>query len=188
MSQRYVLFGYFVCEPCVLYSTNFLICIKYCCVTFLVECYDMVLAVVMSVPENVWDECYCTVLVSYTSVTVVTSWLLLRTSEWLNFTPHIVFTEYLGNQTRIKMVNYAFYSTTKANKQKYSIFTGVDIVIFYAWYIDNRDLQSCQVGQGKDVALTTPVQSTLCIPGHQAVLRLASGLDTMWHTSSRCSD
>ena len=27
--------------------------------------------------------------------------------------------------------------------------------------LDNRDLQSCQVGQGKDVAITTPVQSTL---------------------------
>ena len=41
-------------------------------VTSIVECYEMVLAVIMSVPENV------TVLVpvTYTSVTVVTSWLL----------------------------------------------------------------------------------------------------------------
>ena len=29
-------------------------------VTSLVECYEMVLAIIMSVPENVWDECYCT--------------------------------------------------------------------------------------------------------------------------------
>ena len=30
------------------------------CVTSLVECYEMVLAIIMAVPENVWDECYCT--------------------------------------------------------------------------------------------------------------------------------
>ena len=29
-------------------------------VTSLVECYEMVLAIIMSVPENVWDECYST--------------------------------------------------------------------------------------------------------------------------------
>ena len=29
-------------------------------VTSLVEYYEMVLAVIMSVPENVWDECYWT--------------------------------------------------------------------------------------------------------------------------------
>ena len=29
-------------------------------VASLVECYEMVLAVIMSVPENVWDECYRT--------------------------------------------------------------------------------------------------------------------------------
>ena len=29
-------------------------------VTSLVECYKMVLAIIMSVPENVWDECYRT--------------------------------------------------------------------------------------------------------------------------------
>ena len=41
-------------------------------VTSIVECYEMVPAVIMSVPENV------TVLVpvTYTSVTVVISWLL----------------------------------------------------------------------------------------------------------------
>ena len=49
----------------------------------------------------------------------------------------------------------------------------------------NRDLQSCQVGQGKDVAITTPAQPTLCVLGHQAVPRLASGLDSVWHTSTR---
>ena len=30
------------------------------CVASLVECYEMVLAIIVSVPENVWDECYCT--------------------------------------------------------------------------------------------------------------------------------
>ena len=87
-------------------------------------------------------------------------------------------------------------------QQKYKVFTGVDISIIYvpqkmefialyleityAYYIlrDNRDLQSCQVGQGKDVAITTPVQSTLCTLGHQVVPRLASGLDSMWHIST----
>ena len=88
-------------------------------------------------------------------------------------------------------------------QQKYNVFTGVDISIIYVpqkkmefiasylentcvYYIllDNRDLQSCQVGQGKDVAITTPVQSTLCTCGHQAVPRLASGLDSMWHIST----
>ena len=47
--------------------------------------------------------------------------------------------------------------------------------------LDNRDLQSCQVGQGKDVVITTPAQSTLCTLDHQAVPRLVSGLDSMWH-------
>ena len=88
-------------------------------------------------------------------------------------------------------------------QQKYNVFTGVDISIIYVpkkdgvyciifinylcYYIllDNRDLQSCQVGQGKDVAITTPAQSTLCTLGHQAVPRLASGLNSMWHTSTR---
>ena len=31
-----------------------------CNVTSLVECYETVLAIIMSVPENVWDECYRT--------------------------------------------------------------------------------------------------------------------------------
>ena len=89
-------------------------------------------------------------------------------------------------------------------QQKYNIFTGVDILIIYmypkrtkfiasyleitcVYYIllDNCDLQSCQVGQGKDVAITTPAQSTLCVLGHQAVPELASSLDSMWHTSTR---
>ena len=53
-----------------------------CCVTSLVECYEMVLAVIMSVSENVWDEwnwtcssylheCYC----GYKLVTAVHMWL-----------------------------------------------------------------------------------------------------------------
>ena len=50
--------------------------------------------------------------------------------------------------------------------------------------LDNLDLQSCQVGQRKDVAINTPVQATLCTLSHQAVQRLASGLDSMWHTST----
>ena len=59
-------------------------------------------------------------------------------------------------------------------QQKYNVFTGVDIAIIYVpkktefiasyleitcvYYIllDNRGLHSCQVGQGKDVAITTP--------------------------------
>ena len=51
--------------------------------------------------------------------------------------------------------------------------------------LDKRDLQSCEVRQGTDVAITTPAQSTLCTLGHQAVPRLVSGLDSMWHTSTR---
>ena len=34
--------------------------VTFCPVTSLVECYEMVLAIFMSVPENVWDECFCT--------------------------------------------------------------------------------------------------------------------------------
>ena len=43
----------------------------------------MVLAIIMSVPENVWDVSNVTVPVpaTYTSVTEVTSWLLLCTSD-----------------------------------------------------------------------------------------------------------
>ena len=48
--------------------------------------------------------------------------------------------------------------------------------------LDNRDLQSCQGVQGKVVAITTPAQSTLCVLGHQAVPRLASGMDSMFST------
>ena len=61
----------------------------------------------------------------------------------------------------------------------------LEITCTYYILLDNRDLQSCQVGQGKDVAITTPAQSTLCVLGHQAFPRLASGLDSMWHTSTR---
>ena len=61
----------------------------------------------------------------------------------------------------------------------------LEITCVYYILLDSRDLQSCQVGQGKDVAITTSAQSTLCVLGHQAaVLRLASGLDSMWHTST----
>ena len=92
-------------------------------------------------------------------------------------------------------------------QQKYNAFTGADILIIYipkkdgvyylifrsylcllhcVYYIqlDNRDLQSCQVTQGKDVAIIAISKSTLCTLGHQAVPRLISGLDLMWHTST----
>ena len=59
-----------------------------------------------------------------------------------------------------------------------------EITCVYYILLDNRDLQSCQVGQGKDMAITTPAQSTLCTLGHQAVPWLASGLDSMWHIST----
>ena len=61
----------------------------------------------------------------------------------------------------------------------------LEITCVYYILLDNHDLQSCQVGQGKDMAITTPVQSTLRVLGHQAVPRLASGLDSMWPTSTR---
>ena len=61
----------------------------------------------------------------------------------------------------------------------------LEITCVYYILLDNCDLQSCQVGEGKDVAITTPAQSTPCVLGHQAVPRLASGLDSMWHTSTR---
>ena len=61
----------------------------------------------------------------------------------------------------------------------------LEITCVYYILLDNRDLQSCEVGQGKDVAITTPAQSTLCVLGHQVFPRLASGLDSMWHTSTR---
>ena len=57
----------------------------------------------------------------------------------------------------------------------------LEIICVYYILLDNRDSQSCQVGQGKDVAITTPAQSTFCTLGHQAVPKLASGLDSMWH-------
>ena len=41
------------------------------------------------------------------------------------------------------------------------------------------------MGQGKGVAINTPAQATLCTLSHQAVPILASGLDSMWHTSTR---
>ena len=80
-------------------------------------------------------------------------------------------------------------------KQKYSVCTGIGTLIIHVppkqftapyskitcdYYIplDNRGLQNCQVGQGKDVAITTPAQLTLCVLGHQAVPSLASGLDS----------
>ena len=41
----------------------------------------------------------------------------------------------------------------------------LEITCTYYILLDNRDWQSCQVGQGKDVAITTPAQSTLCVLG-----------------------
>ena len=61
----------------------------------------------------------------------------------------------------------------------------LEIICVYYILLDNRDLQSCQIGEGKDVVITTPAQSSRCILGHQAVPRLASDLDSMWHTSTR---
>ena len=60
----------------------------------------------------------------------------------------------------------------------------LEITCVYYILLDNHDLQSCQVGQGKDVAITTPAQLTLCSLGHQAVPWLAGGLDSMWHIST----
>ena len=83
-------------------------------------------------------------------------------------------------------------------QQQYNAFTGADILIIYiypkrmefitlyseitcVYYIqlDIRDLQSCQVDQGKNVAIIAISKSTLCTLGHQAVPRLVSGLDLM---------
>ena len=61
----------------------------------------------------------------------------------------------------------------------------LEITCVYKILLDNRDLQSCQGEQGKDVVVIAPAQSTLCTLGHQAVLRLVSGLDSMCHTSTR---
>ena len=167
-------------------------------VTSLVECYEMVLAIIMSVPENVWDESYRTCS-SYLHKCYWGYWLVTAVHKWHILHSHIVFTQYLGIRHEAKYSIMHFIQ----QQQKYSVFTGVAILIIYvpkrtefitlyleitcAYYIplDNRDLQSCQVGQGKDVAITNPAQSTLCVLGHQAFPRLASGLDSMWHTSTR---
>ena len=61
----------------------------------------------------------------------------------------------------------------------------LEITCVYYIQRDNRDLQSCQVDQGKDVAIIAISKSTLCTLGHQAVPRLFSGLDLIWHTSTR---
>ena len=61
----------------------------------------------------------------------------------------------------------------------------LEITCVHYVLLDNRDLQNCQIEQEKGVAITTHYQSTLCTLGHQAVNRLASGLDSMWHTSIR---
>ena len=61
----------------------------------------------------------------------------------------------------------------------------LEITCAYYILLDDHDWQSCQVGQGKDVNITTPAQSTLRVLGHQAFPRLASGLNSMWHTSTR---
>ena len=134
---------------------------------------------------------------------MVTSWLLLCTRDSILHS-HIVFTEYPGNQKQTKRSIMHFIK----QQQKYNAFTGADILIIYipkkdgvyylilrnylcllhcVYYIqlDNRDLQSCQVDQGKDVAIIAISKSTLCTLGHQAVPRLVSGLDLMWHTSTR---
>ena len=64
----------------------------------------------------------------------------------------------------------------------------LEITCVYQILLDNRDLQSCQIGQGKDVAITTPTRSILCTLSHQAVPTLVNGLDSMWHISTRGSD
>ena len=87
-------------------------------------------------------------------------------------------------------------------QQKYNVFAGVDILIIYALkndrvyciifrnypcpliLLDSHDLQSCQIGQGKYVAITSPAQSTLFTLGRQAVSGLTNCLESMWNTPS----
>ena len=61
----------------------------------------------------------------------------------------------------------------------------LEITCVYYIQLDNCDLQSCQVDQGKDVAIIAISKSTLCTLRHQTVLRLVRGLDLMWHTSTK---
>ena len=64
----------------------------------------------------------------------------------------------------------------------------LEITCVHYILLNNRDLQSYQVEQGNDVAITSPAQSTLCILGHQSVPRLATCLDSTWHTPLGESD
>ena len=111
-------------------------------------------------------EMYVTVLVpvTYTSVTVVTSWLLLCTSDAFLHS-HIVFTSYLGitHDQNIQLCillntrkNIVFcppppkkkQQTNKKNTKKTTKFIAPYLEITFVYYIllYNRDLQSCQVG------------------------------------------
>ena len=65
------------------------------------------------------------------------------------------------------------------------IATYLENTCVYYILLDNCYIQSCQNEQGKDVAIATRVQSTLCTLGHRAVSGLTRGLDSMWHTSTR---
>ena len=71
--------------------------------------------------------------------------------------------------------------------QKSAEFNTLYLVMTCVYQIlpDHRDLQSRQIGQDKDVVIATPANPTLCTLGHQTVPRLVSGLDSMWHTSTR---
>ena len=51
--------------------------------------------------------------VTYTSVTVVTSCLVIDVHSDSDLHSHIAFTEYIGNPKRSKTLNYAFFSNTK---------------------------------------------------------------------------
>ena len=120
-------------------------------------------------------------------------------AQWLNFTlPYSLYRisrksdmkqffliMHLIQQQKIECICSDRYIDHICSKKERVYFLIFRITCVYYIIRDNRDLQSCHIGQGNDVAIPTPDQSTFRTLGHQAVPRLASSLDWMWHTFTR---
>ena len=81
-------------------------------------CYEIVLTVIMSVPEYVWEEC-CRTCSSYLHKCYWGYWLVTAVLSDSILHSHVVFIEYLGNQTRSKKRPIMYFIQHQQNNKVY---------------------------------------------------------------------